>query len=85
MRTLRLFYDYCCGSCCTHLLFVLVKWMCYDVGETKNIKRTENMSDSNLLSRISPTNGSLSLSRISHNAKGSWGVSGSRRSIIEMV
>lgn len=49
--------------------------MCYAPG----------VGGSNLLSKISPTNGSLSLLRISHNAKGSCGVSGSRRSIIEMV
>lgn len=60
-----------------------------DAGETKNknknTKKLKNMGDSNSLSRISPTNGSLALLRISHNAKGSCGVSGSRRSIIEMV
>lgn len=37
------------------------------------------------LSRMTPTNGSLLLLRISHNAKGSCGVSGSSRNSMVMV
>lgn len=79
--TVSLEITLCGSSCCRCLSNRDVLWKC----ETKKSSRGKRVNDFNSLSRISPTNGSLSLSRISHNAKGSCGVSGRRRSIIEMV